>query len=170
MTFTKSISFMAKNKSSNHLVIFVLRILIRIFGSLTALHWLNILDKLFHYTVNNLYDVLSTSFYLLFFIYLDWYVKVSSNSNFKNNSLKWLDILKWIPLGFVLLLISLSFQSSVFAWPQKTADTIIYSYTKVWSFVFMPNLAFIIITILIFYTSAVLNSNKKLKEENDLTI
>lgn len=170
MTFLKVVLLNVKNKSSNYWIIAGLRIFVRLLGTLTMIYWLTVIDKLFNYNSKNLYDFLSTTFYLLFFVFLDWYIKTSLNNDLRNNALRWLNILKWIPLGFVVILVYLSFQFNSFSWSQKIVETIIYSYTKVWSMVFIPNLSFIIITILIFYTSAVLNSNKKLKEENDLTI
>jgi len=167
MTFLKVVLSNVKNKSSNYWIIAGLRIFVRLLGTLTMIYWLTVIDKLFNYSSKNLYDFLSTTFYLLFFVFLDWYIKTSLNNDLRNNALRWLNI---FPLGFVVILVYLSFQFNSFSWSQKIVETIIYSYTKVWSMVFIPNLSFIIITILIFYTSAVLNSNKKLKEENDLTI
>ncbi len=170
MTFLKVVLSNVKNKSSNYWIIAGLRIFVRLLGTLTMIYWLTVIDKLFNYSSKNLYDFLSTTFYLLFFVFLDWYIKTSLNNDLRNNALRWLNILKWIPLGFVVILVYLSFQFNSFSWSQKIVENIIYSYTKVWSMVFIPNLSFIIITILIFYTSAILSRNKSLREENDLTI
>jgi len=170
MTFLKVVLSNVKNKSSNYWIIAGLRIFVRLLGTLTMIYWLTVIDKLFNYSSKNLYDFLSTTFYLLFFVFLDWYIKTSLNNDLRNNALRWLNILKWIPLGFVVVLVYLSFQFNSFSWSQKIVENIIYSYTKVWSMVFIPNLSFIIITILIFYTSAILSRNKSLREENDLTI
>jgi len=170
MTFLKVVLLNVKNKSSNYWIIAGLRIFVRLLGTLTMIYWLTVIDKLFNYSSKNLYDFLSTTFYLLFFVFLDWYIKTSLNNDLRNNALRWLNILKWIPLGFVVVLVYLSFQFNSFSWSQKIVENIIYSYTKVWSMVFIPNLSFIIITILIFYTSAILSRNKSLREENDLTI
>ncbi len=170
MTFLKVVLLNVKNKSSNYWIIAGLRIFVRLLGTLTMIYWLTVIDKLFNYSSKNLYDFLSTTFYLLFFVFLDWYIKTSLNNDLRNNALRWLNILKWIPLGFVVILVYLSFQFNSFSWSQKIVENIIYSYTKVWSMVFIPNLSFIIITILIFYTSAILSRNKSLREENDLTI
>lgn len=170
MTFLKVVLSNVKNKSSNYWIIAGLRIFVRLLGTLTMIYWLTVINKLFNYSSKNLYDFLSTTFYLLFFVFLDWYIKTSLNNDLRNNALRWLNILKWIPLGFVVILVYLSFQFNSFSWSQKIVENIIYSYTKVWSMVFIPNLSFIIITILIFYTSAILSRNKSLREENDLTI
>ena len=167
MTFLKVVLSNVKNKSSNYWIIAGLRIFVRLLGTLTMIYWLTVIDKLFNYSSKNLYDFLSTTFYLLFFVFLDWYIKTSLNNDLRNNALRWLNI---FPLGFVVILVYLSFQFNSFSWSQKIVETIIYSYTKVWSMVFIPNLSFIIITILIFYTSAILSRNKSLREENDLTI
>lgn len=170
MTFLKIVFFKLKKKSNNYWMIAGLRIFVRLLGTLTMIYWLTVIDKLFNFSLKNLYDFLSTSFYLLFFVFLDWYIKTSLSNNLKNSALKWLNVLKWMPLGFVIALVYLSFQFNSFSWTQKIVENIIYSYTKVWSMVFIPNLSFVIITILIFYTSAILTRNKSLKEENDLTI
>lgn len=170
MTFLKVVLLKLKNKSSNYWIIAGLRIFVRLLGTLTMIYWLTVIDKLFNFNSKNLYDFLSTTFYLLFFVFLDWYIKTSLNNDLRNNALRWLNILKWIPFGFAVVLVYLSFQFNSFSWSQKIVENIIYSYTKVWSIVFIPNLSFIIITILIFYTSAILSRNKSLREENDLTI
>lgn len=93
-----------------------------------------------------------------------------SNEELKYKGLKWLNILKWVPLLFCFSLVYLTAQSNSFSWPEDASAKIIQVYSKVWPAIFVPNLSFIIITTLVFYSSAILNRNMELKHENDLTI
>jgi hypothetical protein len=170
MTFLKFLFFKLRNTSANYWTILCLRIFVRLLGISAMFHFLFFLGSKVVSEAKYLYDFVSTVFYILFFVFLDWYLKVSSKKELKNNGLKWLNMLKWIPLCFVITLVYLTIRLNMFAWPNEVVAYIIYSYTKVWPAVFVPNLSFIIITTLVFYTSAILKRNKDLKEENDLTI
>jgi len=143
-----------------------LRFFVRLLGAITVFYFLVCLDSDRANGTKYLYNLISTIFYALFFVFLEWYLKAL----LKNDVLKWLSILKWVPLCLTVILVCLTTKLNSFIWPKETIEYIIYSYTRVWPMVFIPNLSFIIITLLIFYASAILARNKQLKEENDLTI
>jgi len=151
-------------------MILLTKFIIRLFSAATAFYLLTLIDKLFQFNLLNLYNFLSATFYFLFFVFIEWYINSISKEGMIHVLLKWLNILKWIPLCFVLILISLSFQIHSPLWPQSAAERFIFSYKTVWPVVFVPNLSFIIITLLIFYSAAILKRNTDLKQENDLTI
>lgn len=170
MTFLRFVYSRVKTTNSNYWMLLSLRIFVRLMGVTTMFYFLSSLNQFQADDINFMYGFISTVFYILFFVFLDWYIKVSLKSEFSRQGQKWLNILKWIPLLFCLVLIYLTSQLNVFSWPGGLSNRVIYSYMKVWPAIFVPNLSFIIITLLIFYTSAILNRNKQLKEENDLTI
>ncbi|MFC4141722.1 hypothetical protein [Pedobacter mendelii] len=170
MTFIKYLLWKLKNTSSNYWLLLGLRIFVRLLGVTTMFYFLDVLRFPIDSGTKYLYTFISTLFYLLFFIFLDWYLKVFSNEELKDKGVKWLNILKWMPLLFCFSLVYLTVQSNSFSWPENASSKIIYSYSKVWPAIFVPNLSFIIITTLVFYSSAILNRNMELKQENDLTI
>ena len=170
MTFLKFLFLRLKNVPVNYWVILTLRFFVRLLGVITVFYFLVCLDSERANGTKYLYNLISTVFYALFFVFLEWYLKASLKNDQKNEVLKWLNILKWVPLCVTVILVCLTAKLNSFIWPKETVEYIIYSYTRVWPMVFIPNLSFIIITLLIFYASAILVSNKQLKEENDLTI
>lgn len=170
MTFLRFVFSRVKSTSSNYWMLLSLRIFVRLMGVTTMFYFLGFLSQFKGDDQNFMYGFISTIFYLLFFVFLDWYIKVSTKAEFSSNGLRWLTWLKWIPLLFCITLIYLTSELNVFSWPGRISDQVIYSYMKVWPAIFVPNLSFIIITLLIFYTSAILNRNKQLREESDLTI
>jgi len=170
MTFVKFIIWKIKNSSSSYWILLGLRIFVRLLGFTTMFYFLDVLRFPIDNGAKYFYTLISTLFYLLFFIFLDRYLKVFSNEELKDKGLKWLNILKWVPLLFSFSLVYLTAQSNSFSWPENASAKIIYSYSKVWPAIFVPNLSFIIITTLVFYSSAILNRNMELKNENDLTI
>jgi len=170
MTFLKFLFFKFKNTSANYWPILGLRIFVRLLGITMAIYLLNFFDSMHFTSTKDLYNFISTVFYVLFFVFLDDYLKSLLREGLKPGQFRWINILKWVPFIFTLLLIYLTVLLSHFEWPGVTVDDIKYIYNHVWPTVFVPNLSFIIITLLVFYASAILNRNKQLKEENDLTI
>ena len=169
MTLTQIVSRKSKLVHSSNWMISLLRILVRVFGLCTSLYWLK-LSSDYQFTSVATYHLLCAFFYILFFVFLDWYIKISLKRQVRGKGLSWLKVLKWVPFLFTLVLLYLSASLGKFSWPSDPSEKIIYAYTKGWSTVFMPNMGFIIITILIFYAAALLNRNKKLQEETELTI
>ncbi|WP_157263824.1 hypothetical protein [Pedobacter sp. Leaf176] len=78
--------------------------------------------------------------------------------------------MKWIPFLMMVYLIYSSVVINYNVLSRIDFSTPAFLWSDIAPLVVIPNLSFIIITILIFFASAVLNANKKLKEENDLTI
>jgi len=170
MTFLRFLLFRLKNISANYWMILALRFFVRLLGIITVFYFLVCLDSERANALKYSYNLISTVFYVLFFVFLEWYLKTSLKNDLKNDVLKWLNILKWVPLCLTFILVCLTVKLSSFIWPQEIVEYVIYSYTRVWPMVFVPNLSFIIITLLIFYASAILVRNEQLKQENDLTI
>ncbi|KQM78599.1 hypothetical protein ASE74_13970 [Pedobacter sp. Leaf216] len=170
MTFLKFLIFKLKNSSASYWKILSLRIFVRLLGMITVFYFLVCFDADRNNGPKYWYSLTSTFFYALFFVFLEWYLKASLKHDLKDNLLKWLNILMYVPLCFTLILISLTAKNNLFAWPKEIIEYIIYAYTRVWPMVFIPNMSFIIITLLIFYASAILKRNEVLKLENDLTI
>ncbi len=171
MTFLKYPVYKTKNNiSSNFWKLIFLKIFVRVFGILTFLYLLNFFATATFELLKDYYTAVSVIFYLSFFVFLDNMIKVSSSFLLSEKLAKPLRLLKWIPfLMMVFLMYSsvvinqnelskISFATPAFLW-KNVAPVII-----------IPNISFIMITILIFFVSAVLDNNSKLKQENDLTI
>jgi hypothetical protein len=151
-------------------MLLLLKIFVRLFGMITFLYLINFSAKANFHQLDDLYISISSIFYLMFFVFLDSIIKVSAKFSLSEKLIKPLNILKWIPLIATFYLIYLKIEINKIELSAVNLSTPAFLFTKIWPIVAIPNLSFIIITILIFYTSAILNRNKKLKEENDLTI
>lgn len=122
------------------------------------------------------YDRLSFSYYLLFLVSLDRYLQYS-NKKLSNPELLTSDslyilikYLKWLLLVITVVLLVLTIKIMPIEWPVDTDQKILYVLTKIFPNLFGANISFIIITMLVFYAATVANFNRKLKEEQDLTI
>lgn len=122
------------------------------------------------------YDGIGFSYYLLFLVSLDRYLQYSSKklSNPKlltSDSLYILiKYLKWLLLVITVVLLVLTIKIMPIEWPVDTDQKILCVLTKIFPNLFGANISFIIITMLVFYAATVANFNRKLKEEQDLTI
>lgn len=170
MTFLKFLILKLRTTSSNYWMLLGLKAFARIFCMITFLYAINVLAKTDFFNLENRYGAISSIFYLMFFVFLDSIIKVSSESSPPEKMVNSLNILKWLPLIISFYLIYLKIEINKMELSLVEFDTPAFLFTKIWPVVVIPNLSFIIITLLIFYTSAMLNKNKKLKEENDLTI
>ncbi|MFC3559405.1 hypothetical protein [Pedobacter jamesrossensis] len=147
-----------------------IKIFIRIFGILTFINLLNFFSKADFLFQGDYYRAVSEVFYLAFFVFLDSIIKVSSFFTLSEKLVKPLNIIKWIPFLMMCYLIysSVLINSNRLNNIDFSRPTFIW--TEIMPFIIIPNLGFIIISMLIFYASAILNRNKELKQENDLTI
>lgn len=170
MTFIKFTNWKLKNTISNFWALVLIKVFVRIFGILTFLYLLNFLSKASFHNQHDYYTTVSGIFYLAFFVFLDNVVKVSSSFVLSEKLVKPLNVMKWIPFSMMIYLM----YSSVIINQNNLSGVDFTKPTFLWSdlapLIIIPNLSFIVITILIFFASAVLNANRKLKEENDLTI
>lgn len=122
------------------------------------------------------YERISFSYYLLFLVSLDRYLQYSSKklSNpqlLTSDSLyKLIKYLKWLLLVITVVLLVLTIKIMPIEWPNLTDQKILYVMTKISPNLFGANISFIIITMLVFYAATIANFNRKLKEEQDLTI
>ena len=170
MTFIKFLVWKIKNISSNFWMLLGLKTFVRIFGMITFLYLINFNAKANFYRLDDLYILISSIFYLMFFVFLDSIIKVSAKFSLSEKIIKPLNNLKWVPLIATIYLVYLKIEINKIELSTVNLSTPAFLFTKIWPIVAIPNLSFIIITVLVFYTSAILNRNKKLKEENDLTI
>jgi|GEM_PF-1219933 len=170
MTFLKFIIWKIKTTSSNYWMLLGLKIFVRIFGMITLLYTMNLLVKVNTSNPEHLHKAISSVFYLAFFVFLDTKTKVSSGFSLSEKIVKPINILKWLSLLIVGYLIYLKIEINAVGLSAVDLSTPAFLFTKIWPVVIIPNLSFIIITVLILYASAILNRNKRLKEENDLTI
>jgi len=170
MTFFKFIIFGMKNMSSTFWMLLGLKISVRIFGLITFLYFMNLLANADIQNSESLYKAISSFFYLMFFVFLDTNTKVSSGFSLSEKIVKPLNILKWLPLLIVGCLTYLKMDINAAELSAVDLSTPAFLFNTIWPVVVIPNLSFIIITILILYASVILNRNKRLKEENDLTI
>jgi len=170
MTFIKFTNWKLKNTGSNFWTLLLIKIFVRIFGIFTFLHLLNFFSKASFHNQSDYYTTVSGIFYLAFFVFLDNVVKVYSSFVLSEKLVKPLNVMKWIPFSMMIYLV----YSSVIINQNNLSGIDFNNPTFLWSdiapLIIIPNLSFVIITILIFFASAVLNANRKLKEENDLTI
>ena len=170
MTFIKFTNWKLKNTVSNFWTLVLIKIFVRVFGILTFLYLLNFFSKASFHNQSDYYTTVSGIFYLAFFVFLDNVVKVSSSFVLSEKLVKPLNVMKWIPFSMMVYLI----YSSVIISQINLSGIDFTKPTFLWSevapLIIIPNLSYIIITILIFFASSVLNTNRKLKEENDLTI
>lgn len=170
MTFIKFLIWKLKNTSSNYWVLMLLKIFVRIFGIITFVYLFNFFSKATLQEQEDCYKAASAVFYLAFFVFLDNVIKVSSSFILSEKLVKPLNIMKWIPF---LMMIYLIYSSIVINYNHLLAVDFSkpsFIWAEVTPLIIMPNLSFIIISILVFYASAILNKNKELKQENDLTI
>ena len=167
MTFIKFLIWKIKNTSSNYWMVLLLKIFIRIFGMLT---FLSLLTGISFFDLTNRYNSIGSIFYVMFFVFLDSIIKVSPQFSLSEKLVKPLNALKWLPLLTVIYLIYLKIAINKAALYSVDFSSPAFLFKEIWPRVIIPNLGFIIITLVIFYTSGTLNRNKRLKEENDLTI
>lgn len=120
--------------------------------------------------------IIGTIYYFLFLIVLDRYLTYS-NKNISNQDLltgntlfKLIKYFKWFLLGLTVTLLVLTVMIMPLTWPDTMVKRILYLLISVFPKLFSPNISFIIISLLVFYASAIVNINRKLKQEQDLTI
>lgn len=122
------------------------------------------------------YDGIGFSYYLLFLVSLDRYLqysnkKLSNPQLLTNDSLyQLIKYLKWLLLVITLVLLVLTIMIMPIEWPNLIDQKILYILTKIFPNLFGANISYIIITMLVFYAATIADLNKKLKEEQDLTI
>lgn len=170
MNVIKFLTWKLKTSSSNYWMLLGLKVFVRLFGMITLLYTVNILAKDDLSNLDERHKVISSIFYLFFFVFLDSLIKVSSGFSLSEKIAKPLNILKWLPFLIASYLIYLKTATNEAAFNSTDLNSPAFLFTKLWPLIVIPNLSFIIITVLIFYTSAILNRNKELKKENDLTI
>ncbi|HTM97776.1 MAG TPA: hypothetical protein VL088_03495 [Pedobacter sp.] len=164
------------NLSKDYWIMLLVRIVVRVLG---FTYFLFIMKKLGINNISTLesyYISLGFAFYILFFIFLDWYLKITKRAIFngktsmKASVLRWINYLKWIPLVLTIVLISLKVMLLDLDFPNDLYEKFNYIILKVLPIVVNDTISFILITLLIFYSCAVSNINRKLQEEQDLTI
>jgi hypothetical protein len=170
MTFIKFLVWKIKNTSSNYWTLLLLKIFVRLFGMFTIFYALNFMAKSEFRVQQDYYSLVSSLFYILFFVFLDSIIKVSAAFSLSEKIIKPLNMLRWVPLLMIVYLLYSSVIINQIALNAIDFSTPSFLYNIIIPLLIIPNLSYIIITILIFYSSAILNRNKKLKEENDLTI
>ncbi|KQR70344.1 hypothetical protein ASF92_10185 [Pedobacter sp. Leaf176] len=170
MTFIRFANWKLKDTFFNFGVLILIKIFIRIFGILTFLYLLSFLAKASFHNQLDYYTTISCVYYLVFFVFLDNIIKVSPSFVLSDKLVKPLNFMKWIPFLMMVYLIYSSVVINYNVLSRIDFSTPAFLWSDIAPLVVIPNLSFIIITILIFFASAVLNANKKLKEENDLTI
>jgi len=170
MTIIKSLSQGMKPKSTGRFTVFGIRAFIGILEMSTILYLFNFFDSRISNDYKFYYGLLSTAFYILFFVFLSWYIKISTSDDSNSQRIKWLIIVQWISISISVTLIYISAQINTVVWPEVIVEKVLYLFNTVWPNLFVPNLSFIIITTMIFYTTAILRRNRDLKQENDLTI
>ena len=163
---------LAKNRSMN----FLFRVVVRILFLSIIFFFLMNEDIRKSTELHSYYDVISFVFYLLFIISLDRYLeysnkKLSNPEILTSDSLyRLIKYLKWLLLVITLILLVLTLIIMPIEWPNLIVEKILYILNKILPNLFGTNISFIIITMLVFYADTIANLNKKLKQEQDLTI
>lgn len=123
------------------------------------------------------YFITSFTYYFLFLVMLDRYLKYSAKNRLNietlwagDNLQKLLSYAKWILLVFTAVLLLLTLKIMPIEWPVPIDKKILYVLTKIFPNVFGSNVSFIIINMLMFYASSIINISKRLKLEQELTI
>ncbi len=170
MTIIKFLIWKLKNINKNTWLLLVLKVFVRLLGIFNFIYLLNFLSKSVLNEQRDYYIIISSIFYISFFVFLDSIIKVSASFSLSEKIVRPLNLLKWFPLLLTMYLVYSSLLIHEVDLNKIDYKTPAFLWTKISPLIITPNLSFIIITILIFFASTILNTNKKLKEENDLTI
>lgn len=163
---------LAKNRSINLLF----RIMVRILWFSIILLLLTDHSLKSSTDLNSYYYNMGYIYYFLFLLILDRYLqysnkKLSVAEMLTSNS--WYRLItysKWILLVITIALLVLTLMIMPMEWPISADQKILYFLTKFSPNLFGTNISFIIISMLVFYADTIANFNKKLKQEQDLTI
>ena len=166
----------AKIMAKNRLINLFCRVIVRILWFSIILLFLTDYDVKNMNALNSYYHNIGYVYYFLFLLILDRYLhysnkKISVAEMLTSDSLyRLIKYLKWLLLVITVTLLVLTLMIMPIEWPVQTDQKILYVLTKFFPSLFGANIGFIIISMLIFYADTVANFNKKLKEEQDLTI
>jgi len=170
MTIIKFLILKLGNINRNIWPLLVLKIFVRLLGIFNFIYLLDFLSKSKFDKHQDYYIIISSIFYISFFVFLDNIIKVSASFSLSEKIVRPLNILKWFPLILTIYLVYSSILINEANLSSIDYRTPTFLWTGISPLIIIPNLSFIIITILIFFASGILNANKRLKEENDLTI